>query len=159
MPVLFYRIPVVKRSERKGLVRITSALAQLSESLQVFRTMPLRLVLAGALSVISLCLALWMIVALSAAFHESLHFREASLIMFLSSIACLLPSFAGLGFVEGIFAGMFYYFSIHQEIGFTVSITLRFFSIALALPGVIFFIAEDRLLKKNAKGAGNSGER
>jgi uncharacterized protein (TIRG00374 family) len=151
MPILFYRIPVIKRSARKGFVRITSAIAQLSESLHVFRTMPLRLVLAGAMSVISLCLALLMIVTLSAAFHEPLHFREASLIMFLSSIACFLPSFAGLGFVEGIFAGMFYYFSIHQEIGFTVSITLRFFSIALALPGVFFFIAEDRLLKKTAK--------
>lgn len=148
VPIFFYRIPVIKRSERKGFVRITSAIAQLSDALLVFRTMPLRLVLAGAISILSLCGALLMIVMLSGSFHELLRFREASLIMFLSSIACLLPSFAGLGFVEGIFAGMFYYFSIHQEIGFTVSITLRLFAIALAFPGVLFFIAEDRLLKK-----------
>ena len=155
MPILFYRIPVIKRSERKGFVRITSAIAQLSEALHAFRAMPLRLVLAGAISIVALCGALLMIVMLSGSFHESLRFREASLIMFLSSIACLLPSFAGLGFVEGIFAGMFYYFSIHQEIGFTIAITLRLFAIILALPGVLFIIAEDRLLKKNVKAVEN----
>jgi uncharacterized protein (TIRG00374 family) len=159
MPILFCRLPVIKRSEKKGFVKLTSAIAQLSEALLEFRTRPLRLGLAGALSVIALCLGLAMIITLAAAFHESLAFREASVIAFLTTIACFLPSFAGLGLVEGIYAGMFYYFSLHQEIGFAVSIASRLFAIVLAIPGVLFFIAEDRLLQKPAKEVPNNSGR
>jgi uncharacterized protein (TIRG00374 family) len=156
LPVLFCRMPVIPRSGKKGFIRITSGIAQLSEALLTFRTMPLRLGLAGALSIISLCMALFMVITLSSAFHESLHFREASVITFLSTIACFLPSFAGIGFVEGIYAGMFYYFSLHQEIGFTVSLASRIFAIVFALPGVFFIIAESRPRRKPANVSGDT---
>lgn len=158
IPILFCRMPVIKRSEKKGFIRVTSAIAQLSEGLLLFRTMPLRLGLAGVISIVSLYLALLMVMALSAAFHESLHFSEASVITFLSTIACLLPSLAGLGFVEGIYTGMFYFFSLHQEIGFTVSLTSRLFAIILALPGVLFFISEGKSSRKLAIEGKKNGE-
>jgi uncharacterized protein (TIRG00374 family) len=150
-PSVLFRSPVARLFAKMKPGRIVSAGVKLSEALKVFSDRPFRLAAAGAVSIVSQCLSLLMIVVLSAAFHTSLHFREAAVITFLSTAACLLPSFAGLGFVEGIFAGMFHYFSLHKEIGFTVSLTLRLFTIILALPGVFFIIAGDRRSKKTSK--------
>ena len=119
--------------------------SKLSAPLRGFRAMPLRLFAAGVLSIFYQCLLVLMIVMVADAYRATLSFHQAAVIAFLSTIGFMLPSLAGLGIIEGIYTGLFVFFSQQQETGLTVSLSLRFFAILLALPGVLFFIHQGRI--------------
>lgn len=147
--MLLFRIPGLPQPRLLWLARITAAAIKVSTALREFRGRKLRVAGVTAVSILCQCLVVLMIVAVSRAYHEPLLFREAAVISLLVSIGFILPvSLAGLGIVEGIFAGMFGYFMHHQETGLAVSLSLRAMAVILALPGVFFIVFEDRLLKK-----------
>ena len=82
----------------------------------------------------------------------SLHFHEAAALTLSSTVSFIIPfTVAGVGVIEGIYAGLFALFSLQKEIGVAVSLTTRAISMLLALPGVFFFIYGDRLLTARKK--------
>jgi uncharacterized protein (TIRG00374 family) len=146
--VVFSRLPVIKRSSRKGFIRITHALSRFSDYARRFRAMPLRVIAVALISIGSHCATLIMIMVTSAAYHVSLQFHEAAAIALSSTIGFVVPvTVAGLGIIEGIYAGLFALFSLQKEIGVAVSLTMRVIALLMALPGVLFFIYGDRLVK------------
>jgi uncharacterized protein (TIRG00374 family) len=151
-PLLFFRFPGIKQSSRRGFRRITGALSRLSVSIAAFRAMPLRLATAAVIALVYQCLILTMLIAVSRAFHVPLGFPQAALISLFSTIGFLIPSLAGLGIVEGVFAGMFGYFGSNKEIGLAVSLSLRMITLVIVVPGIIFFIGGDKIVSKAALG-------
>jgi uncharacterized protein (TIRG00374 family) len=147
MLAVFSLLPGFKRSSRKGLVRVTHALSRLFDHVRRFRTMPGRMTVIAAVSIGYHCVTLGMIIAISAAYHVSLRFHEAAALTLSSTIGFIVPfTVAGLGVIEGIYAGLFALFSLQKEIGVAVSLTTRAISMLLALPGVFFFIYGEGLV-------------
>ena len=143
----------INRSSRKGLVRITAVLHDFAAYVRSFRTMVRRMAAVVALSLVLQCISLITLIIVSAAYHEPLGFHEAASIVFFSIIGFVAPvSVAGLGIVEGIYAAMFKLFSLHTEIGVAVSLSLRVLSIIVAVPGFLFFVYGEKLIKKTDDG-------
>jgi uncharacterized protein (TIRG00374 family) len=139
--------PAIRRSGRKGFVRITGALARFSEYAQKLRSMPLRVVVVAAISIGCHCLILLMVMITSAAYHVSLPFHEAAAISLSATVSFVIPvTVGGLGIVEGIYTGLYALFSLQKEIGLAVSLTMRVMTMIMAFPGALFVIFGERLI-------------
>jgi uncharacterized protein (TIRG00374 family) len=138
---------IIRRSGRKGFVRITGALARFSEYAQKLRSMPLRVVVVAAISIGCHCLILLMVMITSAAYHVSLPFHEAAAISLSATVSFVIPvTVGGLGIVEGIYTGLYALFSLQKEIGLAVSLTMRVMTMIMAFPGALFVIFGERLI-------------
>ncbi|MBN2036316.1 MAG: flippase-like domain-containing protein [Chitinispirillaceae bacterium] len=145
-------LPAVKRSKRKGMVGITSLLSRFSEYAHRLRSMPLRVAAVVVISLAYHCLTLLTIICTSAAYNVHLGFHEAAAISLSSTVAFVVPiSVAGLGIIEGIYAGLFALFSLQKEIGIAVSLTMRVITLLLVIPGILFFIYGERMMKKSGE--------
>jgi uncharacterized protein (TIRG00374 family) len=146
-------VPAIRRSGRKGFVRITSALARFSEYAHQLRSMPLRAVVVAGISIGCHCLTLLMIMVTSAAYQVSLPFHEAAAISLSATISFVLPvTVGGLGIVEGIYTGLYVLFALQKEIGLAVSLTMRVMTMIMALPGALFVIYGERLIPAKRVG-------
>jgi uncharacterized protein (TIRG00374 family) len=139
-------LPAIKRSKKRGLVKLTSALARFSDYAHRLRSMPLRVAWVVLISLVFHCLTLFMIMITSAAYHVSLGFHEAAAISLSSTVSFVMPfTVGGLGVIEGIYTALYVLFALQKEIGLAVSLTMRVMALILALPGALFFIFGERL--------------
>jgi glycosyltransferase 2 family protein len=147
-PLLFFRLPAIKQSSKRGLRRLTGVLSQLSSALVAFRSMPLRLAAAAAIALLYHGGVLLMIMAVSRAFHTSISFPQAAVITVVASLGFIVPSLAGLGITEGVYAGMFGYFLNDKEIGIAVSLSIRVITVITMIPGILFFLSGEKAMEK-----------
>jgi uncharacterized membrane protein YbhN (UPF0104 family) len=140
-PLLLSLLPPVKQSSRNGFRQVTGALAQLSGALSAYRKAPQRLGAAVGIALVYHCLVLVMIICTGKTFNVTLEFEQAALLTVVSSLGFFIPSLAGLGITEGVFAGIFGFFLHERETGVAVSLALRVVMAIVMVPGVVFFIA------------------
>ena len=140
-------LPAIKKSSRKGFVRITGALARFSEYARTLRSMPRRVAAVTGISIGLQCVNLFTIMITSAAYHLSLPFHEAAAISLSATVSFVVPvTVGGLGIVEGIYTGLYALFALQKEIGLAVSLTMRVMAMILALPGVLFVMYGERII-------------
>jgi uncharacterized protein (TIRG00374 family) len=91
------------------------------------------------------CFVIFTVMILTHALGGAISFFEASVVLFLSTVACFLPlSIGGWGVMEGVFAYMYHILRAGAGVGLAVSLGLRITSLIPSLIGGIVFMKKSR---------------
>ena len=105
-----------------------------------------------AISFLSNSMIIVMIMMITKSLGFEIHFFEAAILNFASTIVTLIPiSIAGWGILEGIYMVLFGIITEQKEIGIAVSFGIRIFKLIPSFAGMFFYLQQGSKKKRNIR--------